>query len=256
MAAPGSGERGDFDLTGKTCIVTGAGRGIGRGMAEGLARNGAFVVLVGRTRVTLDEAAQAIGENAMVITADVSREPDVLALRDAVLARAGRIDVLVNNAGVNPIFKGIERTSLAEWQQIIDINLTGVFLCCKHIGGSMQEGGSIINVSSVAGHGGLPRSVPYCASKGGVELLTKALALDWAKRGVRVNTLAPGWVDTDLTHGLLDHDVHGKRLLDRTPMGRFAMPRDMAGGVVFLASDASAFMTGQSLVIDGGWGAE
>jgi NAD(P)-dependent dehydrogenase (short-subunit alcohol dehydrogenase family) len=162
----------------------------------------------------------------------------------------------VNNAGVNAIFKGIERTSLQEWQDIIDVNLTGVFLCCKHLGGAIGKGGSVINVSSVAGHGGLPRSSPYCASKGGVEMFTKALALDWAKRGVRVNTLAPGWVDTDLTHGLLGHDVHGQRLLDRTPLGRFATPKDMAGGVVFLASDASAFMTGQSLVIDGGWGAE
>ena len=246
----------DFDLSGKVCIVTGAGRGIGRGMAEGLGRFGASVVLTGRTQATLDETAAAIGDRSMVHTADVSREADVLALRDAVLTRFGRIDVLVNNAGVNPIFKGIERTGLEEWQQIIDVNLTGVFLCCKHIGGAIGEGGSVINVSSVAGHGGLPRSVPYCASKGGVELLTKALALDWAKRGVRVNTLAPGWVDTDLTHGLLEHDVHGKRLLDRTPLGRFARPLDMAGGVVFLASDASAFMTGQSLVIDGGWGAE
>jgi gluconate 5-dehydrogenase len=248
--------RADFDLTGKVCVVTGAGRGIGRGMAEGLARHGATLVLVGRTAATLAEAAAAIGEAASVQTADVSREADVLALRDAVLARHGRIDVLVNNAGVNAIFKGIERTSLAEWQAIIDVNLTGVFLCCKHLGGAIGAGGSVINVSSVAGHGGLPRSVPYCASKGGVELLTKALALDWAKRGVRVNTLAPGWVDTDLTHGLLEHDTHGKRLLDRTPLGRFAQPLDMAGGVVFLASDASAFMTGQSLVIDGGWGAE
>jgi NAD(P)-dependent dehydrogenase (short-subunit alcohol dehydrogenase family) len=248
--------RSDFDLSDRVCIVTGAGRGIGRGMAEGLARHGAFVVLTGRTRATLEEAAAAIGERSMVVTADVSQEAEVLALRDAVLARTGKIDVLVNNAGVNPIFKGVERTSLAEWQQIIDINLTGVFLCCKHLGGAMTEGGSVINVSSVAGHGGLPRSVPYCASKGGVELLTKALALDWAKRGVRVNTLAPGWVDTDLTHGLLEHDKHGQRLLDRTPLGRFATPTDMAGGVVFLASGASSFMTGQSLVIDGGWGAE
>jgi len=243
----------DFDLTGKVCIVTGGGRGIGRGMAEGLARNGAAVVLTGRTRSTLDEAAAAIGENAFVVTADVSVEAEVLALRDAVLTRYGKIDVLVNNAGVNAIFKGIERTSLDEWLQIIDVNLTGVFLCCKHLGGAIGQGGSVINVSSVAGHAGLLRSVPYCASKGGVELLTKALALDWAARGVRVNTLAPGWVDTDLTHGLLEHDVHGKRLLDRTPLGRFAAPGDMAGGVVFLASDASAFMTGQSLVIDGGW---
>jgi NAD(P)-dependent dehydrogenase (short-subunit alcohol dehydrogenase family) len=245
-----------FDLTGKVCVVTGAGRGIGRGMAQGLAQHGASVVLTGRTRATLEEAAASIGDRATVHTADVSIETEVLALRDAVLQRFGRIDVLVNNAGVNPIFKGIERTSFDEWRTIIDINLSGVFLCCKHVGGAIGEGGSVINVSSVAGHGGLPRSVPYCASKGGVELLTKALALDWAKRKVRVNTLAPGWVDTDLTHGLLEHDVHGRRLLERTPLGRFATPTDMVGGVVFLASDASAFMTGQSLVIDGGWGAE
>jgi gluconate 5-dehydrogenase len=225
-------------------------------MAEGLARHGAALVLVGRTRETLDAAAAAMDSSAAVYLADVSNETEVLALRDAVLAQHGKIDVLVNNAGVNAIFKGIERTSLHEWQAIIDVNLTGVFLCCKYIGGVIGSGGSVINVSSVAGHGGLLRSVPYCASKGGVEMLTKALALDWAKRGVRVNTLAPGWVDTDLTHGLLEHDVHGKRLLDRTPMGRFAVPLDMVGGVVFLASDASAFMTGQSLVIDGGWTAE
>ena len=246
----------DFDLTGKVCIVTGAGRGIGRGMAEALARFGATVVLSGRTRATLEETAAAIGETASVVTADVASEADVVALRDAVLQRFGKIDVLVNNAGVNAIFKGIERTSLAEWQAIIDVNLTGVFLCCKHIGGAIGEGGSVVNVSSVAGHGGLPRSGPYCASKGGVEMFTKALALDWAKRNVRVNTIAPGWVDTDLTHELLGHDVHGGRLLDRTPLGRFATPLDMAGGVVLLASDASLFMTGQSLVIDGGWGAE
>jgi NAD(P)-dependent dehydrogenase (short-subunit alcohol dehydrogenase family) len=246
----------EFDLTGRVCVVTGAGRGIGRGMAEALARHGATVVLSGRTRATLDETAAAIGENAIVQTADVADETSVLALRDAVLERCGKIDVLVNNAGVNAIFKGIERTTLAEWQDIINVNLTGVFLCCKHIGGAIGEGGSVINVSSVAGHAGLPRSVPYCASKGGVEMLTKALALDWAKRNVRVNSLAPGWTDTDLTHGLLEHDVHGKRLLDRTPLGRFATPLDMAGGAVFLASNASAFMTGQSLVIDGGWTAE
>jgi NAD(P)-dependent dehydrogenase (short-subunit alcohol dehydrogenase family) len=243
----------DFDLTGKVCVVTGAGRGIGRGMAEGLARHGADVVLTGRTRATLDEAAAAIGAKSFVHITDVSKEADVTALRDAVLDRYGRVDVLVNNAGVDPIFKGIERTTTEEWQHIIDVNLTGLFLCCKYIGGAMTAGGSVINVSSVAGHTGLLRSVPYCASKGGVEMLTKALALDWATKNVRVNTLAPGWVDTDLTHELLEHDVHGQRLRARTPMGRFATPKDMAGGVVFLASDASAYMTGQSLVIDGGW---
>lgn len=246
----------DFDLTGKVCIVTGAGRGIGRGIAEALARQGATVVLTGRTESTLTDAASAIGTAASIQLADVAREDDVIALRDAMLARHGRIDVLVNNAGINPVWRGIEKTSLAEWQSIIDTNLTGAFLCCKYLGAAMGSGGSVINVSSIAGHVGLTRSVPYCASKGGVELLTKALALDWAKRGVRVNCLAPGYVDTDLTHALLSHETHGKPFLDHVPMGRFGTPREIAGAAVFLASDASAYMTGQSLVVDGGWTAD
>ncbi len=246
----------DFDLRGKVCIVTGAGRGIGRGIAEALARHGAAVVLTGRTEATLADAAAAIGPAASVQVTDVADEDDVMVLRDAVLSRCGRIDVVVNNAGINPVWRGIEKTSLAEWQSIIDTNLTGTFLCCKYLGSAMGQGGSVINVSSIAGHVGLTRSVPYCASKGGVELLTKALALDWAKRGVRVNCLAPGYVDTDLTHALLSHDVHGKPFLDHVPMGRFGTPREIAGAAVFLASDASAYMTGQSLVVDGGWTAD
>ncbi len=113
--------------------------------------------------------------------------------------------------------------------------------------------GSIVNVSSVAGHVGMTRSVPYCASKGGVELLTKALALEWAQRGVRVNCLAPGYIDTDLTTGLLHHPTLSKPFLEHTPMGRFGETRDVVGAAVFLASDASGYMTGQSLVVDGGW---
>ena len=246
----------DFDLAGKVCVITGAGRGIGRGIAESLARHGATVVLTGRTAATLAEAAAAIGAAASTQIADVAREADVVALRDAVLARHGRIDVLVNNAGINPVWRGIEKTNLADWQAIIDTNLTGTFLCCKYLGGAMERGGSVINVSSIAGHVGLTRSVPYCASKGGVEMLTKALALDWAKRGVRVNCLAPGYVDTDLTHGVLTHEVHGKPFLDHVPMGRFGTAKEMGGAVVFLASDASAYMTGQSVVVDGGWTAD
>ncbi len=246
----------DFDLTGKICIVTGAGSGIGRGIAEGLASHGATVVLAGRTRSRLEATAAGIGEQAFAQPADVSKEADVIALRDAVLARYKRIDVLVNNAGVNPILKTIEKTTLEEWNDIININLTGLFLCCKYVGGAIGEGGSVINITSIAGRGGLLRSTSYCASKGGAELFTKALALDWAKRKVRVNALAPGWVDTELTHGFLGHDVHGTRSLERTPLGRFGTPRDMAGGVIFLASDASAFITGHSLAVDGGWSVE
>ena len=250
-----------FDLTGKVAIVTGGGRGIGRAIAEALAVFGAHVVLAGRTRATLEEAAAAIGAAtapavaAVPAVADVAREADVLSLRDSVLARCGRIDVLVNNAGINPVWRTIEKTSLADWQAIIDVNLTGTFLCCKHIGGAMASrgSGSVINLSSVAGHVGLVRSAPYCASKGGVEMLTKALALEWAERGVRVNCLAPGYIDTDLTSALLHHGTHGKPFLAHTPMRRFGAPSDLTGAAVFLASDASLYMTGQSLVVDGGW---
>jgi NAD(P)-dependent dehydrogenase (short-subunit alcohol dehydrogenase family) len=250
-----------FDLSGRVAIVTGGGRGMGRSMAQGLAAFGARVVLCGRTAATLADAEAEIiaaGGEAIVQVADVSKEADVIALRDAVLARFGRIDILVNNAGINPIWRTIDKTSLAEWQSVIDVNLTGLFLCCKYIGSAMAEqgSGSIINVSSVAGHVGLTRSVPYCASKGGAELLTKALALDWAKRGVRVNCLAPGYVDTDLTSALLHHEKFSKPFLDHTPLGRFGEGKDMVGAVVFLASDASSYMTGSSLVIDGGWTAD
>jgi len=162
----------------------------------------------------------------------------------------------VNNAGVNPIWKGIEKTLVEEWQEIIETNLTGTFLCCKHIGSAMERGSSIVNISSVAGHVGLVRSVPYCASKGGVEMMTKGLALDWAKRGVRVNCVAPGYVDTDLTHGLLNHETLGKPFLDHVPMGRFGSAREMGSAVVFLASDAASYVTGQSVVVDGGWTAD
>ena len=247
-----------FDLTGKVAVVTGAGRGIGRGIAEALAGFGAAVVLAGRTPSVLEEAAGAIraaGGRAAVQVADVSQEASVLALRDAALAAFGQIDVLVNNAGINPIWRTIEKTSLADWQSILDVNLTGTFLCCKYLGAAMAERGSgaVVNISSVAGHVGLTRSTPYCASKGGVELLSKALAIEWAARGVRVNCLTPGYVDTDLTSGLLHHETLGKPFLDHTPMGRFGQTRDMMGAAVFLASDASSYMTGQSLVVDGGW---
>ena len=182
----------------------------------------------------------------------------MLALREAALAVSGRIDTLVCNAGINPIFASVEKVSFADWQKIIDVNLSGVFLCCKILGGAMAEAGagSVINVSSVAGHVGLQKSAPYCAAKGGVELLTRALALDWAKRGVRVNTIAPGYFETDLTAGMRAKESLAARLLARTPQGRFGGPTDIAGAAVFLASPASAYMTGQSLVIDGGWTAE
>ncbi len=244
-----------FDLSGKVAVVTGGGRGLGRAIAGGLAQHGAQLVLCGRNAATLQAAAAEFGGDVLVHAGDVSREADVVALRDAALERFGRIDVLVNNAGVNPIYKTIENTSLEEWSHIVDVNLTGTFLCTKYIGGAMAAAGSgsIINISSVAGHVGLRRSVPYCATKGGVEMLTRAAALDWATKGVRVNCIAPGYFETDLTAGMIANETMSARLLAQTPMGRFGRDPDIVGAAVFLASPASAYVTGQSLAVDGGY---
>ena len=246
---------GTFDLSGHVAVVTGGGRGLGRAIAEGFARHGASLVLCGRNAETVDAAAKAMGGDVLAVQADVSREEDVVRVRDAALERFGAVHVLVNNAGVNPIYAGIERTSLADWQHIVDVNLTGVFLCCKHIGSAMAAAGrgSIITVSSVAGHVGLRRSVPYCATKGGAELLTKALALDWAPKGVRVNCIAPGYFETDLTAGMRDNEALSARMLAATPLGRFGRDPDIVGAAVFLASPAGAYVTGHSLVVDGGY---
>lgn len=250
-----------FDLTGTVAVVTGAGRGLGRAMAAGLAAYGAEVVLCGRTAETLAATADdltAQGAKVWWKTADVSREEDVAALLAAVLDRHGHVDTLVNNAGVNPIYKAAERTSLADWQTIIDVNLTGVYLCCRHFGTAMLERGrgSVISVSSVAGHVGLRKTLPYNAAKGGVELMTKSLAIDWAPRGVRVNCIAPGFFETDLTAGMREHAALSERLLGQTPMGRFGKADELVGAAVFLASPASSYVTGQSIVVDGGWTAQ
>jgi len=250
------------DLSGKVAIVTGADRAGDlfqrwKGAPGQHDRGAALRQPLGDSPA--DPAPGAIGAaggTALAHPADVAREADVLALRDAALARFGRIDALVNNAGINPIWRGIEKISASDWQAIVDVNLTGVFLCCKHIGGAMAErgAGSIINVTSVAGHVGLVRSVPYCATKGGVEMLSKALALDWAKRGVRVNCLAPGYVDTDLTAGLLHHETLSKPFLEHTPMGRFGTADEVAGLVAFLCSRQASYITGASIDIAGGMG--
>jgi len=245
-------------LAGKIVIVTGGGRGLGRAVAEGFAAAGAHVVLTGRSAGTLAEAAAAIathGGSAEGIAADVSSEADVEALVKAVTERHGRIDVLVNNAGINPWYKTAEDTSLAEWRAVVETNLTGVFLAARAAGRVMlaQGAGAIINVSSVGGRVGLARTTAYCAAKGGVELLTRQLALEWAKRGVRVNAVGPGYIETDLTEGLRHNPKLSERINGRTPMGRMARPQEIVGACLFLASPAASYITGASLAVDGGW---
>lgn len=247
-----------FDLSGRVCVVTGGGRGIGKSIAAALAAHGATVVITGRTQATLDAAAQdlaASGGKVDAIAADISSEGDVVRLAREVEVRHGAAQVLVNNAGINAIYKKAEDTTLAEWNEIVATNLTGVFLTCREFGRSMLAAGkgSIVTISSIAGRVGLARTAPYCASKGGVELLTRSLAIDWAPRGVRVNTVAPAYVETDLTVGLAAHPVLDERVIQRTPMRRFGQPDEIAGAVVYLASDASLYVTGQTIGVDGGW---
>ena len=249
-----------FDLTGQVAVVTGGGRGIGRAIAEGLAAHGARLVVCGRNEAVLAEAVAALKTvnptaEPLGLAMDVTKDGDVEWVRDQVLKTAGRIDILINNAGIDPHYAPIEQTSPEEWAQIVEVNLTGVFRSCRILGAPMvaAKRGNIINISSIAGHLGLKRQVPYCASKGGVEQLTKALALDWAEHNIRVNAIAYGWVETDLTAGILGHPHIGARLKARVPIGRFAQLSDVAGAAIFLASPAASYVTGHSLMVDGGW---
>lgn len=247
-----------FDLSGKVAVVTGASRGIGRAIAHAFAARGAGVALIGRTPETLLESAGEIeiaGNTVSTHVVDVSNAAQVERSLTEVLDAHGRVDILVNNAGISPVYAPLERTEPADWKKVMAVNLDGVFHCCRTFGTHFlgNDGGSIINISSVGGHRGLPRQAAYSASKGGVEQLTKVLALDWAEKGIRVNTIAFGFMETDLTAGVRDHQGISKMLLDHTPMRRFGRLDEVTGAAVFLASNASSYVTGASIMVDGGW---
>lgn len=242
----------------KTVIVTGGGRGLGRAIASGFIAEGAHVAIVGRDAEKIRNAAGELTEGCASVrgfVADVSKEDDVARLVDEVQAHFGSIDVVVNNAGINPFYKRAEDTTLEEWRDVIDINLTGVFLMCRAAGRLMLSSGSgsIINITSVAAKVGLTRTTAYCAAKGGVELLTKQLAVEWATKGVRVNAVGPGYFETDLTAGLRENDGLRQGVTERTPMARFGKPDELVGACLYLASSAASFVTGHSLMVDGGW---
>ncbi|MBE0623319.1 MAG: SDR family oxidoreductase [Burkholderiales bacterium] len=244
-----------FDLTGKIALITGGSRGIGLAIAKGMAQCGAQILLCGRSAVSLDQARATIGGGVITALTDVSDESAVLELRETVERRCGRLDILVNNAGIDPHYAPLDHTEVADWENVLNTNLNGVFYCCKHLGGLMipAKAGSIINISSVAGRVALKRQVPYCASKGGVEQLTRALAVDWAEHGIRVNAIGYGFIKTDLTSGMTDHPHIAPKLLARTPLGRFGELFEVAGAAIFLASPSASYVTGHTLMVDGGW---
>ncbi len=246
-----------FRLDGRVALITGGGRGLGLAIAQALSTFGATVVIAGRDERVLQAALPSlpVPAKAFYQVLDVTREESIAQLDTWIAKEMGAVDILVNNAGINPYYKAPEQTSLKEWQEIIAVNLTGVFLCCRTFGKRMlaRQQGSIINISSIAGHVGLEKTTAYCASKGGVEMMTRSLALDWSKKGVRVNSVAPGYFETDLTVGVRDHPQISERLKSKTALGRFGLPPEVAGAVLYLASPASSYVTGQTIMVDGGW---
>jgi gluconate 5-dehydrogenase len=252
-----------FDLTGRVAIVTGGGSGIGLQMAEGLAEAGADLLLCARKadrcEAAADDLASRFGIRAIATSCDVSDPDQVEAATTLALAELGRIDVLFNNAGTSWVAEP-EEMPLRGWQKVMDVNLTGSFLFAQAAGRAMieQGGGKIVNVASIMGmRGALPEvlnTVAYNASKGGLIAFTQDLACKWARHGITVNALAPGWFPTELTEVL--RDDHESLLVTGTPLGRLGGPDDLAGVAVFLASRASDYMTGHTLVVDGGWSAK
>ena len=247
-----------FDLKGKVGIVTGGNGGIGLGMARGLARAGAHVVVAARNAEKSAGAVREIervGGQASAHSVDVADEGSVNALMDAVKTRHGRLDILINNAGIN-IRKPVHELSLAEWRQVIDTNLTSAFLCCHAAYPLMKAvgGGKIINIGSMMSIFGASFAPAYAASKGGIVQLTKATAVAWATDNIQVNAVLPGWIDTELTRNARTQ-VQGLHdsVLQRTPAGRWGTIDDMEGIAVFLASPASDFVTGTAIPVDGGY---
>ncbi|HET7627292.1 MAG TPA: glucose 1-dehydrogenase [Bacillales bacterium] len=245
-----------FQLNNKTAVVTGAGRGIGRAFAIGLAEAGADVVLLARTKADLDEVAAAIesiGRKAYPIPADLTKRADVDRVMTTVKKEIGQLNILVNNAGMNIRTPAVDVTD-EEWRKIVDTNLHSAFMMSQGAARWMKEngGGRIINISSVAGHVALRTGVVYAATKAGLIQMTKTLALEWAAYGIRVNAVGPWYFKTPLTEQLLADETYLNEILARTPMKRVGDLQDLVGPVVFLASDASAYVTGQTLFVDGG----
>ena len=250
----------EFDLSGKVAVVTGAGRGMGAHMAKALAKYGADMVICSRTVAELESVAEEVrrfGRDVLIRQIDLTRIEETGKMVEQVVRHFGQIDILVNNAGINIPQKAEDVTEEA-WDQVQSINLKALFFCAQAVGKVMikQKRGKIINVSSQAGSVGLPLRAAYCSSKGGVNLLTKVLAVEWAPYNVNVNAIAPTFVEGPFTAPMFENTDFKNYVLGSIPLGRIGQPADVVGGVVYLASPAADLVTGHILLIDGGWTAQ
>lgn len=247
-----------FDLTDKKAIVTGGGRGLGRTIAIGLARFGADVAIVARTASELEITAREIeklGRRVLVFPSDVSKKENIERVVNEVVAQWGRLDILVNNAGVDAAKPALDYSE-DDWDLVIDINLKGYFLFAQAVARRMKEtgGGTIVNNSSICGNVAVKNIVAYNASKGGVNMLTRTLAVEWAPYNIRVNAFSPAYMEAFMPGAASEHDENKERAIrELTPLGRRGKPEELVGPVVFLASDASSYVTGEILMVDGGW---
>jgi NAD(P)-dependent dehydrogenase (short-subunit alcohol dehydrogenase family) len=250
-----------FQLTNRRALVTGGARGLGRVMADALAEAGADVAITSRTIASAQDAAveiaRATGRKVVGLEADVSRASDVTRLVDQAEESLGGIDILVNNAGVN-IRGASDALSEADWDTVIDTNLKGPFLCARAFGPRMaaRGWGRIINLGSILSVIALPGRAPYAASKAGVANLTRVLGREWAAQGVTVNAICPGPFGTEMNRPLLNDPEKYAAFVAKIPMGRWGELHEIKGAAVFLASDASSFVTGSLLFVDGGWTAQ
>ena len=247
-----------FDLSGRTALITGSVRGIGYSLAEGLAQAGARVIVNGRKQETVDEAVaalQAKGYQALGLTFDVSDEAAVVAAFTQLDAEGVEVDILVNNAGIQHRQPMVE-LELKDWQRVIDTNLTSAFVMGREAAKRMiarGRGGKIINIGSLTSESARPTIAPYAAAKGGIKLLSKAMAAEWAKFNIQANTIGPGYILTDMNEALVNNPTFDAWVKSSNPAGRWGKPEELVGTAVYLSSDASNYVNGQIIYVDGGW---
>jgi NAD(P)-dependent dehydrogenase (short-subunit alcohol dehydrogenase family) len=246
------------DLDGKVVWITGASRGLGEAAAYAFSEAGARVLLTARSADDLDRVAGKIREDGgevESVAGSVVDEETVGRALSVAEERWEQLDVLVNNAGISPAFAPSERLSREDWERTMSVNLFAPFACAQAALPLLEagEGGSVVNVSSIHGSRAHERLIAYAASKGGLEMVTKTLAVEWATRGVRVNSVAPGYLETDMTAGLLRHERWGEALRARVPMDRFGRTDEVVPAILFLAGRTASYITGTTLYVDGGW---